>query len=337
MNKNIITKSLFLFLITSNISFADYIAIVDKNKNMYSSSSAWNIWENDGNLYDCTIPLPLNESKFYGDSFSQSYNCKQDQTRTRFDGSVTESRTISELVENEAFGTYKAQSCKDALNLDSNLNDGFFTLFLSDDSSYEFYCDMTNGGWMLISHVYDSDLTDDIPDYSNGASWGSYNNLPDSQSSFNLKNELTPDFSESKFEWLYPLYNQSFSHTANNELILERYRWVNENAPNTNIKWSFLSSITANTTGAFIEGAFGNVNDEFKGFGFLPTNHSCGAGTAQQNVNDMDMHYWGYGSMIKFGNSSTNELHNVTSGYNRSIGANTGCGTKNSILNIWIK
>ena len=51
-------------------------------------------------------------------------------------------------------------------------------------------------------------------------------------------------------------------------------------------------------------------------------------------LNNSNGNAWGYGIIIDFHGSTTNELHNVPSG-NRSSG--TGCGTRNTILNIWVR
>ena len=49
------------------------------------------------------------------------------------------------------------------------------------------------------------------------------------------------------------------------------------------------------------------------------------------------LHYWGYGSMIIFqsGDNPNLDLHNLQPGTNRST--LNGCGTRQSILNIWVK
>jgi hypothetical protein len=346
MKKNLIALS----LITSfSAGATNYVVVIDKENNDYvndliTQEITYSEWVEVSN--NCVNDKEL-EDVYFGKTFDQESTCTKTEERTKYTKNTyssgkeeilesKESKSESTSTTNTVTGIHLEESCKKALDFDSTIEDGFLTLKLKDNNNYELYCDMENGGYTLISHVFDRDNRDDILNNSNGAGWGSLKNTPESDTSFNLANNLTPDFTKADWEWIHTVENEVYRHSNADfwSLTTNRFAWINPNSPNTNL----IADITTdlNITEGNFAGVFGDHVNHANSFGFLPDNHNCGSGG---HVNNKAMHYWGFGSIIAYGNDSTNELHNLRDGVQRAGGTSNpnGCGTRNTILNIWIK
>jgi hypothetical protein len=345
MKKNLIALSL---IISFSAGAANYVVVIDKENNDYvndliTQEITYSEWVEVSN--NCVNNKEL-EDVYFGKTFDQESTCTKTEERTKYTKNTyssgkeetiesTESKSESTTTTNTVTGIHLEGSCKAALDFDSTIQDGFLTLKLKDNNNYELYCDMENGGYTLISHIFDRDNRDDILNNSNGAGWGSARNLPESDTSFNLANNLTPDFTEADWEWIHTVENEVYRHSNADfwSLTTNRFAWINPNAPNTNLIADTI--IDFNIVEGNVSGVFGDPAHT-NSFGFLPENHNCGSGGY---INNKAMHYWGFGSIIAYGNDSTNELHNLRDGVQRAGGTSNpnGCGTRNTILNIWIK
>jgi hypothetical protein len=222
-------------------------------------------------------------------------------------------------------------SCKELMDGGHSSGDGVYTVTLN-SGIIDVFCDMTTdgGGWTLVSHIYDKDSRDDILNDSNGAAWGDSAVSPTHDSSFNIANSDTPSYTESKYDWNFPMYGDNYSHSGDATLINNRFNW---GSGGSTTLLSNLSGLGVNNVAedGRISGVFGSSAFSENTINVLNTNHSC-AGSLTTNKS---LHYWGFGSLIAYGNDSTYELHNNRSGVNRAV--NSSCGTRNSILNIWVK
>ena len=348
--KKIIIKSLLLIPTLSIAS--DYVVVVDKKENEYRNDTFSDLveyteWIEISN--ECIVDIESN-NVYKDKSFSQNESCTKIENRTKtttrtYSGGKIE--TFTEKEEkidttnnvNNILGEHIEDSCLNALNFDSELTDGFYTIELKNSKNQEVYCDMVNGGWTLVSHIYDRDNRDDILNNSNGSAWGNSKNTPDSDTSFNIAISETPDFTNVDFQWKYPSVGDEYRHNANYlDLGKNRFNWSNPTPASSYTPWNY-DSIGIPENYGYIKGVFGThipSENHIEAFGVLPYNHTCGGG----QFNDKAMHYWGYGSIIDFGSGTTYELHNLDSSISirpTFEQGGFGCGTRNSILNIWIK
>lgn len=349
MNKKILSLSILLSLSAN----ANYSVLVNQQHHKYDIKESYDEitygeWLETSR--SCEYNL-LEEDVYFGQTFTQEEICDVEQernvhTKTIYpDGSFTEKdeteyRTIEETTSsNNKIGTHLENTCLDALNFDNTLTDDIYTLNIS-GSQTEMYCDMTTdgGGWMLVSHIYDKDDRDDILNNSNGAGWGDLANNPTSDTSFNLDRNLTPEFTEAEFEWIYPLFGDQYRHDAMYmDLAKDRFAWVNPNPSVIYRPWHMVTHLKIENREGYITGVFGIHPAHPEEFGFLDEDHMCGG--SNKNAH-RSMHYWGFGSQINYGNDSTYELHSLSNNNtDRATGTsyNAGCGTRNSILNIWIR
>lgn len=223
-------------------------------------------------------------------------------------------------------------SCADALSQNPSASDGIYQISLS-SGDQSVYCDMTTdgGGWMLVSHVSDRDSRDDIPDNSGGAAWGDPNTTPDADTSFNLSPADTGSATESFFDWRYPLFGDAYTHTAPITVAQQRFNWTT-----TDGALIYDLGYTTQEQGR-ISGVFGGLRANADDGAIRGINQNCGGGS----YNVVGVHYWGNGNVIAFSTQSGAELHNLLDGYNRAPefdqGVSYGCGTRNAILNIWVR
>lgn len=337
----------------AGITYANnFVVIISENDNYafgeYTESISYSQWVEN---VECSYDV-LNDSVYYDVEFEQTETCITTNTRIKTivrnyeDGNsltTTENEETSETdtsVSN-VYGTHLENSCSDILSFNNSFEDGVYSLSLNDSSIKEMYCDMTNGGWTLVSHIYDRDYRDDILDNSNGAGWGDTANDPTSDTAFNLDNSLTPTYTDSKWEWIYPNYNETYEHSVNDTVLIDtRFAWVNPDWSSVYLNWHLENDLNILNEYGYKYGVFGVHSIEYphsEYLGILDEDHSCGASILN---NHKALHYWGYGNLIAFGNDSTYELHNLKDGYDRSLGSldnTTGCGTRNAIFNIWIK
>lgn len=156
IKKNILSISILL----SIPSFAGFNAIITKENNSYKETDAWSEWVDDGNPFNCSY-YPEISSVYIGTSFEQHSTCLINQTRTRFDNSNIENRTISISQKSIQIGGGIFSNCLETLNSgDYNLNDGVYTIN-PNGSSIDVYCDMTTdgGGWTMVSsNSYNSNI-----------------------------------------------------------------------------------------------------------------------------------------------------------------------------------
>lgn len=302
------------FFATAN----NYVTIIDKKSSPYQTPADIG---NGTCSYDITT-----EDIYYGKTAIQTgTNCKD------LDGNSLpdESNTIT--------GTHLSGSCKEALDFDSALVDGSYTLKLNDDSKQIFYCDMTNGGFTLISHIYDKDDRDDILDNSNGQGWGDSNQTPTSDASFNLAHALTPAYTVSETEWIYTIQNEIFRHQNNDLTFVDnRFAWDGKLYDKTG---SFnITSGSPHGASGLKFGVFGPNSPYGTSVKNLTGESFCGGGRQTGSDPSKVLHYLGYGNIISYGPDSVNDLHNLENS-DRSTGTATynGCGTREAILNIWIK
>lgn len=136
-------------LITSS-AFASYKVVISNDKNDYSSASAWSIWSDVGQEYDCTTPSPMIDEIQYGTSFVQYYECTQEKERTRIDGSDNETKYVKVQHNETLTGTYLDKSCNDILINGNGSNSGVYRIGTV-ESNFEVYCKMEdNIGWTLV-------------------------------------------------------------------------------------------------------------------------------------------------------------------------------------------
>lgn len=171
MKKTLITG----IVLSSIFAAADNFVVIVNSENIEIGSSIvgersdpWSDWNTDRE-YDCTTWIPSVSSIDWGVDFTQTQNCKQDQSRTRdvydvwTDGTETLNRIESETqiinVENEKeeTGTKKIREmCINILNRGLSTGNGVYNVDPDGDGStyspVSAYCDMDNGGWTL----YDS-------------------------------------------------------------------------------------------------------------------------------------------------------------------------------------
>ena len=335
-------------ILTNNSIANDYLVIVDKENNNYEIKESYDEIVN-GEWLEKTkkCSFDILTSEIYSDkAFDQTEICNITQERINEittiypDGSKTvrtetEERTIEESTTEIAYGSHIETNCLNAYNFDNTLENDLYRLNIAGTEEL-MYCDMTRGGFTLVSHIYDRDNRDDILNNSNGAGWGDISNLPESDTSFNLANTRTPTFTEAEFEWIYPDFNESYRHDAMSlDLAKNRFAWVHPTPTVSYRPWHLVNDLKILNQNGYITGVFGIHPTHVEEFGFLVENHGCGSG----QISDKAMHYWGYGSQIGYGNNSTFELHNLFDGGNRATGDGVikGCGTRNSILNIWVK
>jgi len=338
-------------VIAFGVNADKFVIVVDKNHNKYEVKESYDEitygeWSELSS--SCTYDI-MDNTVYFNKSFAQEETCDITQERSLFtktifpDTSFTTVETKEEKITQEintisSQGTYLASSCLNAYNFDSTLVDGLYSLNISGQQEI-MYCDMNRGGFTLVSHIYDRDNRDDILNNSNGSGWGILTNTPSSDTSFNLANSRTPTFTEAEFEWIFPSYSETFRHDAMSQnLAAERFAWVNPNPSSSYHKWNLITDLGVINEEGAIYGAFGwhgAPHNHGHYLSFLGSNASCGGG----NFNNNTLHYWGFGSLIAFGSDSTYELHNVISPSDRANGdvSSNGCGTKNSILNIWVK
>jgi hypothetical protein len=299
MKKNLIALSL---IISFSAGAANYVVVIDKENNDYvndliTQEITYSEWVEVSN--NCVNNKEL-EDVYFGKTFDQESTCTKTEERTKYTKNTyssgkeetiesTESKSESTTTTNTVTGIHLEGSCKAALDFDSTIQDGFLTLKLKDNNNYELYCDMENGGYTLISHIFDRDNRDDILNNSNGAGWGLARNLPESDTSFNLANNLTPDFTEADWEWIHTVENEVYRHSNADfwSLTTNRFAWINPNAPNTNLIADTI--IDFNIVEGNVSGVFGDPAHT-NSFGFLPENHNCGSGGY---INNKAMHYWG--------------------------------------------
>lgn len=324
MKKNIIG---ILILYSLNISANTFFGIISKEHNKYNQGDL------SGDIICANVDIVESDVYFKIEKIQTGTNC----TKTITDSDGNKVIIKEKDQKNIITGTHIESSCKKAFDFDNSLQDGFYFLKLKDNSEQEMYCDMQNGGYTLISHINDKDDRDDILNDSNGLGWGDIKNTPLSDTSFNLAKDLTPDFTESEFEWRYPLYDEVYRHGGanHNNITLDRFNWKHGGSTSDSY---FLAELTDdfNITDGLKYGVFGVHPPHANNYGLLPFNYTpCGG----KSINKAT-HYWGYGSIIEFGSSTGAELHNLLDGYNRANGGVSrydGCGTRNTILNIWIK
>lgn len=165
LKKGIITCSILAAVCASA---KEYVIIVQDTDTVnyekeigYTETVTYSNWIDVGSP-NCNVDKEAS-TVYYGQSFSQTESCTQDQERT-----VTTTKDYNNgyqetLVEQESntliltpttntiTGTHLEKTCKDVKTFDASLTDGYYTI--NPSTNMNVYCDMTTsgGGWTVVS------------------------------------------------------------------------------------------------------------------------------------------------------------------------------------------
>jgi hypothetical protein len=102
----------------------------------------WSSWSNEGSMYACGTWSPDVSTKPYGEIFTQTRDCSQDQTRTRrtFDVWADGSETVNSTeTGSQTITTEDTQQATGTVNFIASEREGAWSIWINDGASYN--CD----------------------------------------------------------------------------------------------------------------------------------------------------------------------------------------------------
>lgn len=162
-------NALYLIYFTSLFANAEYTIFIDDNDNHeYRASESsetitYSEWTNYNAEYNCSFDK-IESDLYYGQEYTQTETCKQDQKRTKtvttfYETGISKSESIEEyqtidLTETALItGTHLEESCANILAFNPDLSTGSYIALLQNNTEISLYCDMdtSGGGWTRLS------------------------------------------------------------------------------------------------------------------------------------------------------------------------------------------